>query len=160
MGALEGRYIDNGLLDFLVAERKAGRIRNLGFSYHGEIQVFDYLLSQHDKYHWDFVQIELNYLDWNYADEINYLKEWINKRIVWMDNILRYTPPEPVYIAGDVNNDGEVNIGDVTALIELLLSHKPLDDDHFLQADVDRDGELSIGDITALINLILSGGIA
>jgi len=71
MGALEGRYIDNGLLDFLVEERKAGRIRNLGFSYHGEIQVFDYLLSQHDKYHWDFVQIELNYLDWNYADEIN-----------------------------------------------------------------------------------------
>ncbi len=96
----------------------------------------------------------------DYADEINYLKEWINKRIVWMDNILRYTPPEPVYITGDVNNDGEVNIGDVTALIELLLSHKPLDDDHFLQADVDRDGELSIGDITALINLILSGGIA
>ena len=71
MDALNGRYIDNGMLDFLVEERKAGRIRNLGFSYHGEIEVFDYLLSQHDKYHWDFVQIELNYLDWDYANEIN-----------------------------------------------------------------------------------------
>ena len=71
MDALNARYIDNGLLDYLLKEREAGRIRNLGFSYHGEIEVFDYLLSQHDKYHWDFVQIELNYLDWDYANEIN-----------------------------------------------------------------------------------------
>ena len=65
------RYIDNGMIDYLVDERKAGRIRNLGFSYHGDVAVFDYLLEQHNKYHWDFVQIELNYLDWDYADEIN-----------------------------------------------------------------------------------------
>ena len=71
MDALNGRYIDNGILDYLVKEREAGRIRNLGFSYHGDIAVFDHLLSQHDKYHWDFVQIELNYLDWDYANEIN-----------------------------------------------------------------------------------------
>ena len=71
MEALNGRYIDNGVLDFLVEERRAGRIRNLGFSYHGDVAVFDYLLSQHDKYKWDFVQIELNYLDWEYANEIN-----------------------------------------------------------------------------------------
>ena len=32
----EQRYIDNGILDFLLEERKAGRIRNLGFSYHGK----------------------------------------------------------------------------------------------------------------------------
>jgi len=71
MEALQGRYLDNGLLDYLMEERKAGRIRNLGFSYHGDIKVFDYLLEHHDKYHWDFVQIELNYLDWDFADEIN-----------------------------------------------------------------------------------------
>lgn len=71
MDALRGRYLDNGMLDFLVEERRAGRIRNLGFSYHGDVAVFDYLLSLHDKYKWDFVQIELNYLDWEYADEIN-----------------------------------------------------------------------------------------
>ena len=71
MSAFQTRYVDNGMLDYLVEERKAGRIRNLGFSYHGDITVFDTLLSWHDKYHWDFVQIELNYLDWYYADEIN-----------------------------------------------------------------------------------------
>ena len=71
MENFESRFENNGILDWLVEQRKAGRIRNLGFSYHGDIEVFDYLLSMHDEYHWDFVQIELNYLDWHYADEIN-----------------------------------------------------------------------------------------
>lgn len=71
MEALRGRYIDNGVLDYLLKEREAGRIRNLGFSYHGDIAVFDYLLSKHDEYKWDFVQIQLNYLDWKHAKEIN-----------------------------------------------------------------------------------------
>lgn len=65
------RYIDNGVLDYLLKEREAGRIRNLGFSYHGDIAVFDHLLANHDKYKWDFVQIQLNYLDWHHAKEIN-----------------------------------------------------------------------------------------
>ncbi len=67
------RYMDNGILDWLVEQKQKGRIRNLGFSYHGDIKIFDLALQWHDegRYHWDFVQIELNYLDWNYADEIN-----------------------------------------------------------------------------------------
>lgn len=69
MEAYENRYVKNGILDFLLEERKAGRIRNLGFSYHGDIEVFDYLLSKHDEYQWDFVQIQLNYLDWKHAKE-------------------------------------------------------------------------------------------
>lgn len=71
MESLNKRYIDNGVLDFLLAERKAGRIRNLGFSYHGDVEVFDYLLANNDKYHWDFVQIQLNYVDWRHAKEVN-----------------------------------------------------------------------------------------
>ena len=67
------RFMDNGILDWLVEQKKKGRIRNLGFSYHGDIDIFDMLLKWHDegRYHWDFVQIELNYLDWKWADEIN-----------------------------------------------------------------------------------------
>jgi len=67
METLKGRFLDNGILDFLLEERKAGRIRNLGFSYHGDVEVFDYLLDHNDEYQWDFVQIELNYLDWRHA---------------------------------------------------------------------------------------------
>ncbi len=47
---LRSRYIDNGMLDFLLAEREARRIRNLGFSYHGDIEVFDHLLAENDRY--------------------------------------------------------------------------------------------------------------
>ena len=67
------RYMDNGILDWLVEQKEAGRIRNLGFSYHGDVEIFDMLLRWHDegRYHWDFVQIQMNYVDWHYADEIN-----------------------------------------------------------------------------------------
>lgn len=65
------RYVDNGILDYLLEQRKKGVVRNLGFSYHGDVKVFDYLLEHHDEYKWDFVQIEMNYLDWHYAKKIN-----------------------------------------------------------------------------------------
>lgn len=61
------RYVDNGMLDFLLEERKAGRIRHLGWSFHGSKEVFDEMLALHDTYHWDFVLIQLNYVDWHIA---------------------------------------------------------------------------------------------
>ena len=71
MEEFNGRYVDNGMMDYLLKEREAGRIRNLGFSFHGKQEVFDEVIALHDKYHWDFVQIELNYLDWDFANEIS-----------------------------------------------------------------------------------------
>jgi hypothetical protein len=71
MKYLEDRYFNNGMLDFLLKERNAGRIKNLGFSYHGDIRIFDYLLSLHSEIKWDFVLIQLNYVDWKHAKKIN-----------------------------------------------------------------------------------------
>ena len=67
LDTLRARFLDNGLLDFLLKEREAGRIRHLGFSYHGDVSVFDFLLDHQDEYHWDFAQIQMNYLDWRHA---------------------------------------------------------------------------------------------
>ncbi len=61
------RFINNGVLDYLIEERKAGRIRQLGWSFHGQQEVFDQILAMHDTVHWDFVMIQLNYSDWRYA---------------------------------------------------------------------------------------------
>ena len=87
MDEFNRRYVDNGIMDYLLKEREAGRIRNLGFSFHGKQEVFDEVLAMTDKYHWDFVQIELNYLDWDFANEINdrnvdarYLYDELHKR--------------------------------------------------------------------------------
>ena len=67
MDTLKGRFLDNGILDFLLKERKEGRIKNLGFSYHGDVADFDWLLDHNEEYHWDFVQIQMNFLDWRHA---------------------------------------------------------------------------------------------
>ena len=67
MDALKGRFLDNGLLEFLLKERKAGRIKHLGFSYHGDVRPFDYLLDHQEEYKWDFCQIQMNFLDWRHA---------------------------------------------------------------------------------------------
>ncbi len=73
MQLLSRRFFDNGILDYLCEEREKGHIRNLGFSYHGDIAVFDHLLSLQDqgKYHWDHVLIQHNYVDWNHSKLIN-----------------------------------------------------------------------------------------
>lgn len=77
------RFIDNGLLDYLLKEREAGRIRNLGWSFHGEQDVFDHILNLGVK--WDFVLIQLNYVDWRHADKgrnvnAEYLYQELSKR--------------------------------------------------------------------------------
>ena len=77
------RYVENGMMDFLMEERKAGRIRNLGFSFHGDNATFDEFLKMHEKYHWDFVQIQLNYVDWSNDGNKNanaaYLQQELDK---------------------------------------------------------------------------------
>ncbi len=75
------RFVENGMMDYLMEERKAGRIRNLGFSFHGNKETFDALLELHDKYHWDFVQIQLNYIDWGHANPTaEYLQQELDKK--------------------------------------------------------------------------------
>ena len=71
------RYIDNGMIDFLLQEREAGRIRHLGFSFHGTQAVFDEVLAMHERVHWDFVQIQLNYQDWTHATGNNVNAEYL-----------------------------------------------------------------------------------
>ena len=96
--AFNKRYVDNGLLPFLLEEKKAGRIRNLGFSFHGAKHEFDYFMELFDSGEmiWDFVQIEMNYVDWTHADGVrnvnaDYLYAELDKRglpIVIMEPLL------------------------------------------------------------------------
>lgn len=77
MPFLMDRFFNSGLLDFLLKEREAGHIRHLGFSYHGDVKVFDYMLSLHDEVKWDFVQIQLNYVDYRHASGMNFNAEYL-----------------------------------------------------------------------------------
>lgn len=71
----EDRYIKNGVLDFMLKQRAEGRVRNLGWSFHGDVKVFDHVLNMGIP--WDFVQIQLNYLDWKHATSRNVNAEYL-----------------------------------------------------------------------------------
>ncbi len=62
-------------------------------------------------------------------------------------------PLEDLMLPGDVNVDGEVNIADVNATIDVILGGG---NGNTMTADVNGDGEINIADVNALINLILS----
>jgi hypothetical protein len=57
-------------------------------------------------------------------------------------------------ITGDVNGDQEVNIADINAVIDIILSGSG----NLTAADVNKDGEINIADVNAIIDLILGGG--
>ena len=99
MEMFNARFMDNGILDWLVEQKKVGRIRNLGFSFHGDPKLFDTMMQWHDegKYHWDFVQIQLNYVDWSFGEiegegvNSSYLYEELHRRgipVVIMEPLL------------------------------------------------------------------------
>ena len=68
-------------------------------------------------------------------------------------------PSNPGYFTkkpdrGDVNGDGNVDINDVTALIDLLLGGGTISN---TAADCNQDGSVNISDVTALIDRLLIG---
>ena len=58
-------------------------------------------------------------------------------------------------ITGDVNDDGEVNIADINAIIDLILSGNDISTNRL--ADVNNDSEISIADANAIIDIIVGG---
>ncbi len=63
---------------------------------------------------------------------------------------------EPTVVLGDMNGDGEINVADVTALIQVILNSVDAD---LAVADMNGDGEINVADVTVLINLVLNGGV-
>ena len=73
-------YLDpaNGILDYLLEQKEAGRIRRLGFSAHGAIPCMERFLEAYGE-HMEFCQIQLNFLDWEFQDargKVELLTRW------------------------------------------------------------------------------------
>lgn len=73
----------------------------------------------------------------------------------YQDMVLDFVPERPQVLAGDVDGDGMVNIIDVTALIDYILS-RDASQINMSAADVDGSGSVNIADVTALIDIILA----
>ena len=104
------------------------------------------------------LQIDMdNVIDaWQYFAFFYY---YSNGSQVMLTNTSTYTmafPVEPEVMKGDVNNDGDISIADITQLIDYVLVGDPtgvnLD-----AADYDSDGVIGVSDVTALIDFVLTG---
>jgi len=59
-----------GMYEMLKKKKAEGKIRNIGFSFHGTPTLLQKIV---DRYQWDFAQIQLNYIDWTATDaELQY----------------------------------------------------------------------------------------
>ncbi len=68
----------HGIMDYLLAQKEAGRIRHLGFSAHGAIPCMERFLDAYGK-DMEFCQIQLNFLDWEFQDargKVELLTRW------------------------------------------------------------------------------------
>ena len=84
--------------------------------------------------------------------EMDYVEDWIRRHMPYIDEHVFI--PLPKYMLGDVNGDGEVNIADVNALIDIILGGAA-DAETRQRADVNGDSEINIADVNALIDIIL-----
>ena len=62
--------------------------------------------------------------------------------------------PQSDYIPGDVNNDGEVSVADVTKIIDIIIGAE-VDEATMKRADVNKDNEISVADVTRVIDIIV-----
>ena len=71
----DGKY---GIYNYLIQQKRNGRIRHLGFSCHGAMPVLKRFLDAYGK-DMEFCQLQLNYLDWSFQggkDKVALLDEW------------------------------------------------------------------------------------
>ena len=85
-------YLDDdkyGIYSYLIEQKRNGRIRHLGFSCHGKMDVLQRFLDAYGK-DMEFCQLQLNYLDWTFQDgkeKVDLLDQW--KIPVWVMEPLR-----------------------------------------------------------------------
>lgn len=73
-------YLDesHGIFQYLMKQKENGRIKHLGFSAHGNLDVMKCFLEKYGKY-MEFGQLQINYLDWefqNAKEKVELLKEY------------------------------------------------------------------------------------
>ena len=68
---------------------------------------------------------------------------------------MRYNPNAIIVIPGDVNGDGEVNIGDANSVIDIVVMGGNNGHTRIPAADLNGDGEVTIADFNAIIDIIL-----
>lgn len=104
----EQRFVENGVLDYLISLKQEGKIKFIGFSFHGDADNLRKILDY--SYKWDFVQIQMNYLDWKGANAEGLYNMLAERNI-------------PVAIMEPIRGGALANVND--GLRELMASEHP-----------------------------------
>ena len=77
-------YRDNDMYGELLKLKNEGKIKHLGFSFHGDPKMLREVISEHK---WDFCQLQLNYLDWEVvnADELYQIADEAGVPVIVME---------------------------------------------------------------------------
>lgn len=80
------QYLDPkyGIFEYLMEQKKNGRIRHLGFSAHGEMPVLEKFIGKYGEY-MEFGQLQVNWLDWTFQNAKSKVKLYSDHNIpVWV----------------------------------------------------------------------------
>ena len=92
----------------------------------------------------------------NLVKEMNYVENWIRQRMEFLDSHF-VRVPIILYEREDVNRDGEVNIADINALIDIIVNGMIIyNEDGYITGDANADEEVNIADINTVLEYILT----
>lgn len=98
-------------------------------------------------------RVNLTHIDFiKVYNAVNQYCGWIGETSTEVAGGIDFHPDAelPTVLYGDVNGDGEVNIGDLNAVISVIIAGNANS-----AADLNRDGEVNIGDANTVLDLIL-----
>ena len=106
-----------------------------------------------------YVVQQPNYQLWgmSFQSGVTNLKNWLTRRVEWLDSQWLIEEPEELFEKGDVNMDGAVDAADALLVLRAAMDMAELEEDAFALADVDNDGEVTAAD--ALLILRFTMGI-
>ncbi len=121
------------------------------FMANGLEELCDYCHDYYDYAKPSFMNNKAASLDtYDYAAQVDKAVNWLHGRAAFLRGEFR----KQCELRGDVNNDREITVADVTSLIDIILGGYA-DADTQWRSDVNCDNEITLADINALINWIL-----
>ena len=64
------------------------------------------------------------------------------------------------FVLGDINSDGNINVGDLSRLVKMILNDYTTVDNIFRAADINGDNQLNVGDYSKLVQMILNAPVS
>lgn len=92
-------------------------------------------------------------LEGEYSAAVKAIKDYLTQRFEYLDTKFKELAASSTR-KGDINGDGEVNVADVTTLVDYILGKNPTSCNESA-CDINGDNEINVSDVTSLVDIIL-----